>query len=195
MPVTYTNRKGVTYYLCRGINKSGKPYYYFAREAKGEAVEAIPEGFKINESPNGFVTLAKDRPMQITPEEIAAVEAAVGRHPKAHNYRVSAKHKRIEVHERVGPDPDELISQLRQVGLLVPGQTGRLREQQERRARFSPVLRFILSNAERRTFRVQRRRYSGGVDNWAEIGTPAPVAELARELIPKLGTERFFELY
>jgi len=42
MTVTYTNRKGITYYLCRGINKRGRPYYYFAREVKGEPVEETP---------------------------------------------------------------------------------------------------------------------------------------------------------
>ena len=31
MSITHTNRKGVTYYLCRGVAKSGKPRYYFAR--------------------------------------------------------------------------------------------------------------------------------------------------------------------
>ncbi len=31
MPITYTNRKGVTYTLCRGETKTGKPRYYFSR--------------------------------------------------------------------------------------------------------------------------------------------------------------------
>jgi hypothetical protein len=36
MPITYTNRKGVTYHLCRGVTKTGKPRYYFAREPKSD---------------------------------------------------------------------------------------------------------------------------------------------------------------
>jgi len=76
MPVTHTNRKGTTYYLCRSVTKTGKPRYYFAREPKGEPVEQIPEGFKIGESVNSLVFLAKDRPEQILPGEVAAVEAA-----------------------------------------------------------------------------------------------------------------------
>jgi len=39
MPVTYTNRKGHTYYLCQGVTKTGKSRYYFAREPRGEPVE------------------------------------------------------------------------------------------------------------------------------------------------------------
>jgi hypothetical protein len=50
MSITYTNRKGVTLYLCRSVTKTGKPRYYFAREQKGEPVEAIPEGYRVGES-------------------------------------------------------------------------------------------------------------------------------------------------
>jgi hypothetical protein len=103
MPITYTNRKGVTYHLCRTATKTGKPRYVFAREPRGEPVEEIPEGWRISESVNGIVSLVKAQPSQILPEELAAVEAAVGRHPGARDYRVADKRDRIEVYERVGP--------------------------------------------------------------------------------------------
>ncbi|MDH4138077.1 MAG: hypothetical protein OEW09_15370 [Anaerolineae bacterium] len=194
MPVTYTNRKGLTYYLCKSVTKTGKPRYYFAREPKGEPVEEIPEGFKIGESVNGLVFLKKDRPAQILPEEVAAVEAAVGRHPKSRNYRVSVKHDRIEVYEQVGPDAEDLIRVLGRQGLGMPGLDDRIRAERERYARFTPVLRFILTNAERRIFRVERMHY-GGLDEWFEIRLTGSVDRLARRLIPKLGTDAFFELF
>jgi hypothetical protein len=34
MPVTYTSRKGLTYTLCQGTTKTGKPHYYFARDRR-----------------------------------------------------------------------------------------------------------------------------------------------------------------
>lgn len=103
MPVTYTNRKGRTYYLCQGVTKTGRPRYYFAREPKGKPVEQIPEGYEIRESVNGVVSLAKARPAQILPEEVSVVEAAVGRHPRSQDYRISVKHDRIEIYELVVP--------------------------------------------------------------------------------------------
>ncbi len=120
MPVTYTNRKGITYYLCQGTTKTGKPRYYFARQPKGEFVAEIPAGFKISESVNGRVSLVKDRAMQLFPEEIAAVEAAVRRHPRARNYRVSVKHDCMEIYEQVGPDADDLIAASARQGLRNP---------------------------------------------------------------------------
>ena len=195
MAVTYTNRKGVTYHLCRGVTKTGKPRYYFAREIKGEPVDEIPEGFTITESVNGIVSLARQRPSQILPDEIAWVEASVKRHPKAHNYRVSAKPDRIEIYERVGPDPEDLIAEFRDIVGLFAVQADRLRERSDRHAQFTAVLRFILADAERRTFRVERWCYLGSIDDWIDVGTPGPVAQLAREWIPKLGTDRMFEVY
>ena len=194
MPVTYTNRKSMTYYLCKSVTKTGKPRYYFAREPKGEPVEEIPEGYKIGESVNGLVFLKKDRPAQILPEEVAAVEAAVERHPKSRNYRVNVKHDRIEIYESTGPDVDELLSHLRKASILFRRREMEAREILEQGARFTPVLRFILTDAKRRTFRVERMHY-GGRNEWFEIRPTGPVDQLARQLIPTLGTHAFFELF
>ena len=79
MAVSYTNRKGLTYTLYRGQTRTGKPRYYFARADQGQAepVTELPPGFTISESVNGVVSLVKDRPALIQPEEVEAVEAAV----------------------------------------------------------------------------------------------------------------------
>ena len=136
--------------------------------------------------------MVKDRPAQIRLEEVEAVEAAVQRHPKAHNYRVAVKHNRIEVYERVGLGTDELIAELREVGLLVPGRADRLRELLEHRAQFTPVLRFILVDAEQRTFCTERWCYLGSIDDWIDVGPMGPVHLLSRQWIPKLGTDAPF---
>ena len=180
MSVTYTSRKGLTYYLCRGVTKTGKPRYYFAREIKDEPVEEIPPGYTISESVNAIVSLVKDRPKLIWPEEIAAVEAAVKRHPKGHNYRVNTKHDRIEIYERVGPDVEDLVAALSYEGLLNPGLVGRLQAEEERYGQFTAVLRFILADAEKRIFRVQRMCYLGSVDDWIDLGVGRSLEKLAR---------------
>ena len=118
MPVSYTNRKGVTYTLYRGQTRTGKPRYYFGRhdQSQGEPVTELPSGYTISESVNGVVSLVKDRPALIQPEEVAAVEAAVHQHPQARRYRVAVKGNRIEVYEQVGPDYNAVVS-----GLHIPG--------------------------------------------------------------------------
>jgi hypothetical protein len=197
MSVTHTNRKGVTYYLRRTVTKTGKPRYVFSREPKGELVEQIPEGWRISESVNGIVSLVKDRPAQILPQELAAVEAVVARHPKSHNYRVAVKNDRIEVYERVGPDADEVLGIFTEIGLGGPGmrhRIGELRSDMDRRAQFTPVLRFVLTDAEQRTFHTERWCYLGSIDDWIYVGTTGPVDRLARQWIPRLGTDALFEV-
>jgi len=98
MPVTYINRKGTTYYLCKGITKTGKPRYFFAREPKGEPVEEVPAGYRISESVNGVVSLARDTPPEIRSDELRAVESAIQRRPRSGNHRAAIKRDRIEVY-------------------------------------------------------------------------------------------------
>src|SRR2546425_1737925 len=131
MPVSYTNRKGLTYTLYRGQTKTGKPRYYFGRpgQSQGEPVTELPAGFTISESVNGVVSLVKDRPSQIQPEEVAAVEAVVKQHPEARRYRVAVKQDRIEIYEQSGPDYDALFRDLRAAGLSRPGLAEQLRVQ------------------------------------------------------------------
>src|SRR5437868_3471695 len=125
MPVSYTYRKGQTYTLYRGQTKTGKPRYYFARssqsQSQAELVTELPSGFSISESVNGVVSLVKDRPALIEPEEVAVIEAEVQQHPEARRYRVAVKHDRIEIYEQIGPDYNALVSELHIPGLSRPG--------------------------------------------------------------------------
>ncbi len=194
MPITYTNRKGVTYTLCQGMTKTGKPRYYFACEPRGEPIETIPEGYRIGEGVNGVVFLEKARPVLIRPEETAAVEAAVAQHRKAQNYRVRVKDDRIEIYERVGPDEEKLLSIFADLRPLMAGLDQRIHDEIEQYGQFTPVLRFILCDEARRTFRIERWCYRGSIDDWIDIGSSGPVDRLARQTVPNLGSEAFFGL-
>jgi hypothetical protein len=87
MPVTYTDRKGVTHTLYRGQTATGAPRYVFGRQTRGDPVADLPPAFVIRESTNGVVTLVKERPPLVRPAEVAAVEAAVPRHPQERSMR------------------------------------------------------------------------------------------------------------
>lgn len=197
MSVSYTNRKGQTYTLYRGQTKTGKPRYSFGRvgQGQGEPVPELPPGYTISESVNGVVSLVKDRPSLIHPEEVKAVEAAVQQHPEAHRYRIAVKHNRIEIYEYVGPDYDALLSKLQSFGLSSPDLAERLRAEEERYARYTPVLRFMLLDPARRQFGAERMCYLGSIDNWIELRQTGPVATLALALIPALGTDQFYDLW
>jgi hypothetical protein len=197
MPISYTNRKGMTYTVYRGQTKTGKPRYYFGRpgQGQGEPVTELPPGLTISESVNGVVSLVKDRPTLIQPEEVAAIEAAMQQHPEARRYRVAVKHDKIEIYEYVGPDYDALLDELQPLGLSRPSLAERLQAEEERYARYTPVLRFILLDPKRRLFGAERMSYQGRIDSWLELEQTGPMATLASELIPSLGTDELFELW
>jgi hypothetical protein len=140
MPVTYTNRKGQTYVLCQGTTKTGKRRYYFARELKGEALHAIPSGYQIEESVNGVVSLVKDRPQLVRPEELAAVEGALKRHPQSGKYRLQIKENQILVYERQGPDIEALNAMFGRLSPLPP----RGVESLQQSGHYIPIMRFVL---------------------------------------------------
>lgn len=70
MGVTYTNRLGVEYHLCQRLTKTGRPRHYFAKTRGDTPVERIPPGYRVQESVNGVVSLAKDRPSPFRPLEV-----------------------------------------------------------------------------------------------------------------------------
>lgn len=195
MPVTYTNRKGFTYYLCQGKTKTGKVRYYFARQPKEGSPDKIPEGYRIKESVNGVVSLVKDRPQLIFPREVARVVDVVNRHPKGRDYRVDTQKNQIIVYELIGPDSDELAALFGEFSPL-PSEIleNRTQEHLDRSAQFSPVLRFTLVNPDEREFKAERRSYFGRGDKWITTGQWGRIEDLARRLIPKLGSDDSFQI-
>lgn len=196
MPVVYTNRKGHTYYLCQGTTKTGEVRYFFARHPKDGSPDHIPEGYRISESVNGVVSLVKDRPQLILPQEVASIEAALDRHPKGRDYRVAVQKNQIVIYERLGPDAELLSAIFGELSPLPPGiARKRVQEQLDKMARFSHIMRFILDDPGDRSFKAERWCYLGDIDDWIEIGETGRLDRLARRLIPKLGTDDFFELF
>ena len=194
MAVKYTNGKGFTYFLNKGVTKTDKPRYYFACEQKGEPVDKIPAGYEIEESVNAIVSLVKLCPHLIRPEETESVKAALARHPKARNYRMAVKDKMIVIYELMGLDMDKMMELFEGFPVL-PNARERLEEEKERHDQFAPVMRFILDDQERREYHAERWCYSGSIDDWIYASHSGRIDNLAKKLIPTLGTEEFFELY
>ncbi len=197
MPITYTNRKGQTYTLYKGQTKTGKPRYYFGRmnQSQGEPAMELPPGFTISESVNGVVSLVKDRPSLILPEELAEIVAAVKQHPEARQYRIAVKHGHIEIYEHIGLNFDVLASSFQMAFRLDPDLASRMQSEEDHYAHYAPVLRFTLLDPVRRRFGAKRMCYRGGSDDWRELRQTGSVAELARALIPTLSTAQFFDLW
>jgi hypothetical protein len=122
------------------------------------------------------------------------VKADVARHSKRSRYRVNVRPKRIEIYEAVGPDAKTLVAGLSSLLPIFPGEASRLSAQLESQAQFTPVLRFTLIDAERRTFKAERMCYLGSIDDFINIGYGL-LEPMASDIIATLGTEEFFEWF
>jgi hypothetical protein len=198
MAVTYTNRKGTTYFLCRGVTETGKTRYFFAREPVNEPVEKVPEGYEISESVNGIVSLVKTRPALLLETEILAVKHVLENHSRARLYRMDAKAKQNTVYEYAGTDPQEVVQGWSERFGLPGFSNDRLSKFEAERlahGQFAPVLRFTLIDDQKRHFKAERMCYLGSIDDWIVIVFDKSIEELARVLIPALGSDEFFELF
>jgi hypothetical protein len=63
MAFSHTNSKGKTYYLHgkpRTLKSGGTSmFYFFAKEIKEGALDAVPAGYMVSELPNGLPVLKK----------------------------------------------------------------------------------------------------------------------------------------
>jgi len=99
MAWTYTNRKGVCYHLYQSADKQGKVRYACKRLATDEALDALPDGFEVNETPNGQVSVRRIQPQRITDEELATVRHAADAAGLGPVAMVERKGRAIVVHQ------------------------------------------------------------------------------------------------
>jgi hypothetical protein len=193
MTLTYTNRKGTTYYLCKSISKKGSLRYYFSPQPKGEPVEEIPEGYEIRENVNGQVSIGRSRPKHIHAHELETIQNALELHPEGSIYRAEIKDKDILIYEPLGPSSDQLIEIFGSALPISEEIRNNLENHHAKQVQYTPVLRFALIDTEERQFQLYRMGYSGK-GGWQDVFMYGSLSELAEKAIPTLGTDAFFEL-
>ncbi|MBI4565137.1 MAG: hypothetical protein HY716_10640 [Planctomycetes bacterium] len=176
----YTNRKGYTYHLYKTSTKTGKPRYVFSRALSKDALREVPPGYRIVESINGVVSLAKAGASPIAEEEIRIVRSALARDPRLARYGVEARKKALVVFEPIGGLGADMAEFGRLTGLPV---------------QYAPVFRFTLVDEAKREFLAERMCYRASVDGWLPLNDVGTIRKLARRYLPHLGRESFYELY
>ena len=190
MTVEYINRKGRKHYLHEGKTKTGKPKYFFSMKTEGNLVDAIPECYEIYEHPNAQVFLRKITPQSITSEEIETVKAGVKKYAKIDNFIVDVKGKTIIVYL-----VDQDVEMLMEFASFAHGQnSAHAREAIMQSLSYSPMMQFVLNDAQTREFVVQRWCFLGSVDDWISLSSSTDLNELVKKYGRHLGKESFYDL-
>jgi hypothetical protein len=192
VPITHTNTKGKTYYLHQGMTKTGKSKYYFSMESEGHLAESIPVGFEIYENPNAQVFLRRIPPKIITDEERQVVEDGMRKYAEVQDYKVAVKGHAILVYT-ADQDIETLADVFKE---MYPGPAAhtQLRALLRQGIHYSPMLQFLLEDAQRRLFTAQGYCFRGSIDDWIDIGH-GPLPTLVKRYVKHLGNESYFELY
>jgi len=191
VPITHTNAKGKTYYLHQGTTKTGKPKYHFSMQSEGILAASIPAGFEIYENPNAQVFLRRIPPKIITDEERQVVEDGMRQYAKVQDYKIDVKGNAIVVYTA-----DQSVEEFAQLlkGLNPFISEAQVRAHFARSVQYSPMLQFLLDDAQRRTFTAQRYCFRGAIDDWIDIGY-GPLTQLVKQYVPHLEQESYFDLF
>jgi hypothetical protein len=192
VPITHTNAKGKTYYLHQGTTKTGKPKYYFAMESNGALAESIPAGFEIYENPNAQVFLRRLPPKVITDEERQVVEDGMRKYAEVQDYKIDVKGNAIVVYT-ADQDIETLAGLFKDI-YPDPTTNPQLMTLLRNEIHYSPMLQFLLEDAQRRLFTAQRYCFVGSIDDWIDIGY-GPLPTLVKRYVKHLGKESYFDLY
>jgi hypothetical protein len=185
MPVTHVNRKRDTYYLHAGKTKAGNPRYWFSKSTEGDLVDAIPEGYEVYENPDAQVFLRKIVLPLVTPAEVAVVKEGLERYAPRQNCVVDIHKEHIVVYhaERLKLDFGGFRFGFRDLPVYY--------------GNYMKVLRFMLTDEDERTFRVQRWCFKGSIDDWIDLWmsrSEGKLSDLVKKFCPHIGQESFYEL-
>jgi len=191
MAVQYVNRKGDTYYLHEATTRTGKPKWFFSTKAEGRLAESLPPGYEISENHNAQVFLRREVPRLVTAGEIAVVERGVRKRAKLTYYFIEARKDSIIVYL-----PNQNTEFLEGSVASRFGITDRaqLFTEMQRYLTYSPMMRFTLADAERRSFVVERWCFLGSLDDWFPLAGSGDLSAMVAKYVPHLGQDSYYEL-
>ena len=192
MPYSYTNRHGKVYYFREVETKKGKSRYYVTTSQDyPNLIEDVPSGYEIAELPeDARVVIRKRMPVWTTQEEKAIVHDAIADFSAINDFFVYAAKDYLYVfHSQFNYAAGQEENLNREKAIEYYG------ENIEKWMRFFTVLRFKLTDKEKRLFQTERVVYLSLFSNdFHPVGQPGLIEDVAREYGQHLGKESFFDI-
>lgn len=206
-PFSYTNRHGTVYYLHTVRGSDGRMCHVMRGRVEG-ALRRLPAGLEVRENVHGQVAVRRVRPRQIAPLEEQLLRSAMANlRPFAHLLDIDGKAATVYASaedrkcfqesldaEFADGFADALSKTLakRYSPELVALFRAKRRQQDARRPRYYPLLRFVLADKRERRFAVERVCFTGE-SSWVRLEVMALSAAVLKYL-PHLGRDSLFDL-
>ena len=153
--------------------------------------DAMPEGYEVYENPGGQIFLRKKKPTIISEFEIRVADEGMRRYFDIEYYKLDIKKNAIIVYLA-----DQDIEAIRE---LLPKKDilkyRRMEKTLDSILDYSPMMRFVLTDNEKRKFVVERYCFLGSIDDWIYISGPDKLEILIKKYLKHLGKDSFFELF
>lgn len=189
--ITYINRRSQTFHLHQGKTKTDRPNHFFSLKSDGPLVETMPEGYEVYENPRGQVFLRKKKPTIIGDSEIRVVDEGMRKYSDVEYYKLDIKKNAIIVY--LADQDIEGIRELFPEGYLLKYQG--MEKALNSILDYSPMMRFVLTDNEKRKFVAERYCFLGSVEDWIYIGGPDKIENLTKKYLKHLGKDSFSELF
>lgn len=202
--LTYTNRKGDTYYFCRKAGKGGGEQIVASTKKSKDSLTDLPRGMEIAETPNGKVFCRKKLKSLIQKAELNAIKKWIPKLRKQAMVAVELKEKEIVVHSSEIPklpgfNTDKFVDAA--VRKLPPEERKLAEKMMAQRqnellnqiVQYTPAVKFELQDAENRTFALFRMCHISAMVEWMYLDS-GTLDELAQRIMPTLETDEFFEI-
>lgn len=182
---TYVNCRGDVYYLRTGKGgRGGGTQIICSKKCTPDALEALPEGMKIVESPNGKVSCRKKQKSAILRQERELLEKWIPKLAKQAFVKIEVKPKELIVHGAEAARYKSLT-----IGIPLAGALKLL----EKFVIYEPFFKFELDDPETRLFSVSRMCYMSIDGEWMYLDS-GNLEVLAEKYLPHIAKESFFEL-
>jgi hypothetical protein len=193
MGLEYVNRRKKRNFLHQGATKTGKAKYYASSKDGPTRIDRMPDGHEFYEDPqSGIVTVRKTISTRILSIEKTQLETWTRKLAKIEHFLVEIKADSLIVYtpsNNLEEDAREWVS------MRIGKSLAAIREILAERASYSAMFRFTLIDEDKRLFRAERWCYRGSIDNWFPLSGEGQTLEaMAREYLPHLAKESFFEL-
>lgn len=206
-PSSYTNCHGESYYLHAIRRETGRIIHVMRKKADG-ALPHMPDGYEVRESVQGRLSVRRVRPRSLTEAEEFLLAGQVKRlRPFAYKLDIDGPAATVYASaldrkcftesldaEFANGFADALTKALagRYSPDLVAMFRARRKEKDAKRSRFYPLLRFVVSDKDKRLFAVERVCFTGD-SAWARLEV-LPLTAAMLKYLPHLGRDSFFDL-
>lgn len=177
---TYTNFRGDVYFLRQGKSGRGKGVQIIcSKQYTDDALEAVPEGMELVESPNGEVSCRKKQKSTILPAERQILESWIPILKRQALVKIEATSNALIVH---GADATIFSN------LGLPARSPIM----EKIISYQPFFCFELESAATRTFTIFWHCFFGE-GRWVYLDSGS-IEELAEKYLPHVAKKSFFGL-